>query len=88
MFIIHEFDKFVKIIFILGFIKILIIDENTGVFFFLMKREFVWKDFELLKIFIEKEYDFIQIEYSCVYKISSKTLYKVSRIESIEDAKK
>ena len=88
MFISHEFDKFVKIIFILGFIKILIIDENTGVFFFLMKREFVWKDFELLKIFIEKEYDFIQIEYSCVYKISSKTLYKVSRIESIEDAKK
>ena len=53
-----------------------------------MKREFVWKDFELLKILIEKEYDFIQIEYSCVYKISSKTLYKVSRIESIEDAKK
>ena len=53
-----------------------------------MKREFAWKDFELLKIFIEKEYDFIQIEYSFVYKISSKTLYKVSRIESIEDAKK
>ena len=53
-----------------------------------MKREFVWKDFELLKIFIEKEYDFIQIEYSCVYKISSKTFYKGSRIESIEDAKK
>ena len=53
-----------------------------------MKREFVWKDFELSKIFIEKEYDFIQIEYSCVYKISSKTFYKVSRIESIEDAKR
>ena len=36
----------------------------------------------------DKEYDFIQIEYSCVYKISSKTFYKGSRIESIEDAKK
>ena len=53
-----------------------------------MKREFAWKDFELLKILIEKEYDFIQIEYSCVYKISSKTFYKGTRIESLEYTKK
>ena len=36
----------------------------------------------------DKEYDFIQIKYSYVYRISSKTFYKGSRIESIEDAKK
>ena len=35
-----------------------------------------------------KEYDFIHIESGCVYKSSSKTFYKVSRIESIEDSKK
>ena len=46
------------------------------------------KRFRAFKNFIDKEYDFIQIEYSCVYKISSKTLYKGSKIESIEDAKK
>ncbi len=34
-----------------------------------------------------KKYDFIQFEYSYVYKISSKTFNKGSRIESIEDAK-
>ena len=33
-----------------------------------MKREFVRKDFVILKI-SDKEYNFIQIEYSCVYKI-------------------
>ena len=47
-----------------------------------MKR---FRNFENIS---DKEYDFIQIEYSCVYKISSKTFYKGSRIESIEDAKK
>ena len=35
-----------------------------------------------------KEYDFIHIECGCVYKSSSKTVYKGSRIESIEDSKK
>ena len=47
-----------------------------------MKR---FRNFENIS---DKEYDFIQIEFSCVYKISSKTFYKGSRIESIEDAKK
>ena len=46
------------------------------------------KDFEIFKIFQIKEYDFIQIEYSCVYKISSKTFYKGTRIESLEYNKK
>ena len=35
-----------------------------------------------------KEYDFIHIECGCVYKSYSKTVYKGSRIESIEDSKK
>ena len=35
-----------------------------------------------------KEYDFIHIECGCAYKSSSKTVYKGSRIESIEDSKK
>ena len=36
----------------------------------------------------DKEYDFIQIEYSCFYKMSSKTFYKGSRIKSIQNARK
>ena len=47
-----------------------------------MKR---FRNFENIS---DKEYDFIQIEYSCVYKISSKTFYKGTRIESLEYTKK
>ena len=46
-----------------------------------MKR---FRNFENIS---HKEYDFIQIEYGSVYKSFSKTVYKVSRIESLEDAK-
>ena len=35
-----------------------------------------------------KENDFIEIEYGCIYKSSSNPIYKGSRIESIEDARK
>ena len=47
-----------------------------------MKR---FRNFENIS---HKENDFIQIEYGSVYKSSSKTVYKGSRIESIEDSKK
>ena len=66
----------------------LIINVNTGVFYFLMKREFPMKRFRNFENISNKEYDFIEIEYNCVYKISSKTFYKWSRIESIENTKK
>ena len=65
----------------------MIINENTGVFYFLMKREFIWKDFEILKIFEIKNMILFRLN-SCVYKIFSKTFIKGSRIESIEDNKK
>ena len=47
-----------------------------------MKR---FRNFENIS---DKEYDFIQLEYGWVYKISSKTFYKGSRIDSIEESKK
>ena len=47
-----------------------------------MKR---FRNFENIS---HKENDFIQIEYGSVYKSSSKTVYKGSRIESIQDARK
>lgn len=47
-----------------------------------MKR---FKKFENIS---NKEYEFIEIEYGCVYKSSSKPIYKGSRIEYLEDARK
>ena len=65
----------------------MIINKKTQEFFLLSKKN-------SCKIFCKsenssnKENDFIEIEYSCFYKSFSIPVYKESKIESIEDARK
>ena len=87
MFISNKFDNFVEIIFILVFIKILIINLKYLSILLFNEKRIRMKRFRNFENISDKEYDFIQIEYGSVFKSSSKTVYKVSRIESLEDAK-
>ena len=57
-------------------------------FFLINKQRNRIKRFRRFENISEKENNFIEIEYGCVYKSSSKPVYKGSRIESIEDARK
>jgi len=57
--------------------------------FFLINRERNRvKRFRKFENISNIENDFIEIEYGCIYKHSSKPIYKGSRIESVEDARK
>tara|TARA_Y100000589_G_scaffold163572_1_gene155469 strand:+ start:193 stop:444 length:252 start_codon:yes stop_codon:yes gene_type:complete len=57
-------------------------------FFLINKQRNRVKRFRKFENISNKENDFIEIEYGCVYKSSSKPVYKGSRIESVEDARK
>ena len=57
-------------------------------FFLINKQRNRVKRFRKFENISNKENDFIEIEYGCVYKSSSKPVYKGSRIESLEDARK
>ena len=62
--------------------------KKTKEFFLINKQRNRIKRFRRFENISEKENNFIEIEYGCVYKSSSKPVYKGSRIESIEDARK
>ena len=61
------------------------LNEKAEDFFLLMNRELEWKDFEILKYFTKRKFLY-SVEYVFVYKNFSKSVYKESRIISIEDA--
>ena len=62
--------------------------EKTEEFFLINKKRNRVKRFRKFENISNQENDFIEIEYGCVYKSSSKPIYKGSRIESVEDARK
>tara|TARA_Y100000589_G_scaffold279077_1_gene274879 strand:+ start:97 stop:348 length:252 start_codon:yes stop_codon:yes gene_type:complete len=62
--------------------------EQTEEFYLINKYRNRVKRFRKFEKILHKENDFIEIEYGCVYKSSGKPLYKGSRIESLEDARK
>ena len=62
--------------------------KKTKEFFLINRQRNRIKRFRRFENISEKENNFIEIEYGCVYKSSSKPVYKGSRIESIEDARK
>ena len=62
--------------------------KKTEEFFLINKKRDRVKRFRKFKNISQKENDFIEIEYGCVYKSTSKPIYKGSRIESIVDARK
>tara|TARA_Y100000589_G_scaffold182770_1_gene173115 strand:- start:392 stop:643 length:252 start_codon:yes stop_codon:yes gene_type:complete len=62
--------------------------KKTEEIFLINKERNRVKRFRKFENISNIENDFIEIEYGCVYKNSSKPVYKGSRIESIEDARK
>ena len=62
--------------------------KKSEEFFLINKQRNRIKRFRKFENISEKENNFIEIEYGCVYKSSSKPVYKGSRIESLEDARK
>ena len=62
--------------------------KKTEEIFLINKQRNRVKRFRKFENISNIENDFIEIEYGCVYKNSSKPVYKGSRIESIEDARK
>ena len=62
--------------------------KKTEEYFLINKQRNRVKSFRKFKDINNKQNDFIEIEYSCVYKSSSKTVYKWSWIETLEDARK
>ena len=57
-------------------------------FFLVNKQRTRVKRFRKFENISHKENDFIEIEYGCVYKSSSKPIHKVVPIESIEETGK
>ena len=62
--------------------------KKTEEYFLINKQRNRVKRFRKFEDINNKQNDFIEIEYGCVYKSSSKPVYKGSRIESIENARK
>ncbi len=62
--------------------------KKTEEYFLINKQRTRVKRFRKFENISNQENDFIEIEYGCVYKSSSKPVYKGSRIESIENARK
>ena len=62
--------------------------KKTEEYFLINKKRNRVKRFRKFENISHKENDFIEIEYGCVYKSSNKPVYKGSRIESLEDARK
>ena len=62
--------------------------KKTEEYFLINKQRTRVKRFKKFENISNQENDFIEIEYGCVYKSSSKPVYKGSRIESIENARK
>ena len=62
--------------------------KKTEEYFLINKQRTRVKRFRKFENISNQENDFIEIEYGCVYKRSSKPVYKGSRIESIENARK
>tara|TARA_B100001287_G_scaffold228297_1_gene198421 strand:- start:246 stop:497 length:252 start_codon:yes stop_codon:yes gene_type:complete len=62
--------------------------KKTEEYFLINKQRNRVKRFRKFENINNQENDFIEIEYGCVYKSSSKPVYKGSRIESIENARK
>ena len=62
--------------------------KKTEEYFLINKQRTRVKRFRKFENICNQENDFIEIEYGCVYKSSSKPVYKGSRIESIENARK
>ena len=62
--------------------------KKTEEFFLINKERNRVKRFRKFENISNIENDFIEIEYGCVYKNSSKPVYKGSRIETVEDARK
>ena len=62
--------------------------KKTEEIFLINKERNRVKRFRKFENISNIENDFIEIEYGCVYKNSIKPVYKGSRIESIEDARK
>ena len=62
--------------------------KKTEEYFLINKQRNRVKRFRKFENISQKENDFIEIEYGCVYKSSSKPVYNGSRIESLEDARK
>jgi len=62
--------------------------KKTEEYYLINKKRNRVKRFRKFENISQKENDFIEIEYGCVYKSSSKPVYKGSRIESLEDARK
>ncbi len=57
-------------------------------FFLINKQKTRVKRFRKFENISNKESYFIEINYCCVYKSSTKPVYKVNRIESLEDVRK
>ena len=62
--------------------------KKTEEYFLINKQRTRVKRFRKFENISNQENDFIEIEYGCVYKSSSKPVYKGSRIESLENARK
>ena len=62
--------------------------KKTEEYFLINKQRTRVKRFRKFEDINNKQNDFIEIEYGCVYKSSSKPVYKGSRIETLEDARK
>ena len=62
--------------------------KKTEEYYLINKKRNRVKRFRKFENISQKENDFIEIEYGCVYKSSCKPIYKGSRIESLDDARK
>ena len=81
----YPFEKnslFIEKIFILGLIKIMIINKRTEEFFLINKQINSAKRFRKFEHISNRENDFIEIVYDCVCKISCKHLHKGSEIKT------
>ena len=62
--------------------------KKTEEYYLINKKRNRVKRFRKFENISQKENDFIEIEYGCVFRSSSKPVYKGSRIESVKDARK
>ena len=62
--------------------------KKTEEYFLINKQRNRVKRFRKFEDINNKQNDFIEIEYGCVYKRSSKPVMKGSRVETIEQARK
>ena len=61
---------------------------NKNEAFFLINKGTRVKNLKKFENISNRENDFIEIDYSCVYNSSTKPLYKGSRIKFLKDARK